>query len=298
MLGPQPMVPVAPVQVAFVGPELMLISFDYGDGMFAGDPLIAPARYNFPQGGLYRVRVSELPGRPGVELYPTIEIAPPMPRTTAYLAHNTIPVQFTEEDLDQVLTGNFVTKVLYLPDADFAELAVAGVETLVSTRLDPGLDPIVEADRRGSILAIVRIGNRDLEMPQFDGGMIVGAEMPMGPAYPPMVAGATAAGYGMPITGTPIGLPGPPHVPLGSPAGLQKHVMHNHTFVHVPGPTPKLNVHVKHTPGIVYPQQPSRAYIHEHAHMVPWANTQPLRNAAANHRATHGGAQAHAGDCY
>ena len=71
-------------------------------------------------------------------------------------------MQFTEEDFDQVLSGNFVTKVIYLPDPEFQELALAGVETLVSTRLDPGVDPIAEADRRGSILAILRMGNKDL----------------------------------------------------------------------------------------------------------------------------------------
>src|SRR4029079_4360619 len=92
-------------------------------------------------------------------------IGPPTPRTEAYLAHNAIPVSFTEEDFEQVLSGNFVTKVIYLPDPEFQELARAGVETLVSTRLDPGVDPIVEADRMGSIMAIVRIGNKDLEIP-------------------------------------------------------------------------------------------------------------------------------------
>ena len=57
-----------------------------------------------------------------------------------------------------------MTKVIYLPDPEFQELALAGVETLVSTRLDPGVDPIVEADRRGAILAIVRLGNKDLQV--------------------------------------------------------------------------------------------------------------------------------------
>jgi len=33
-----------------------------------------------------------------------------MPRTEAFLAHNAIPVQFTEEDFDQVLTGNLSPK--------------------------------------------------------------------------------------------------------------------------------------------------------------------------------------------
>ena len=99
------------------------------------------------------------------ERYPTLEIGPITFRTEAYLAHNAIPIQFTDEDFDQVAAGNFVTKVIYLPDPEFQELALAGVETLVSTRLDPGIDPIVEADRRGSILAIIRMGNKDLEVP-------------------------------------------------------------------------------------------------------------------------------------
>ena len=67
-----------------------------------------------------------------------------------------------------MLTGNFVTKVIYLPDPEFQELALAGVGELVSTRLDPGIDPIVEADRRGSILSIIRVGNKDLEIPGGD----------------------------------------------------------------------------------------------------------------------------------
>ena len=70
-----------------------------------------------------------------MELYPTLEIAPAMPRTQAFLAHNAIPVQYTQEDFDQVLSGNFVTKVIYLPDDEYQEMALAGIEELVSTRL-------------------------------------------------------------------------------------------------------------------------------------------------------------------
>src|SRR6478672_1576812 len=111
------------------------------------------------------MKLTNIPGREGTELYPTVEIGPTTPRTEAFLAHNAIPIQFTEEDFDQVLAGNFVTKVIYLPDPEFQELALAGVETLVSTKLDPGQDPIVEADRRGSILAVTRLGNKDVELP-------------------------------------------------------------------------------------------------------------------------------------
>ena len=89
---------------------------------------------------------------------------------------------------------------------------------------------------------------------------------PAGGGLPPnYVAGVTAAQYGMPITGTPIGLPGPPHIPLGGPAGLRKHVIKNHTLQHYPHPSHKLNVHVRQSPGMSYPKPANHAFINEHA---------------------------------
>lgn len=246
-------------------------------GAFDSQPLVTPVRYNFPQMAIYRLKLTNIPGRAGIELYPTLEVGPTLPRSEAFLAHNAIPVQLTEEDLDQVLSGNFVTKVIYLPDPQFQQLALAGVDTLVSTRLDPGVDPVVEADRRGAILAIVRLGNKDMEIPMGDpaqmngmqqasyggaGGYGGGPGCPMGmpvgnPTMPGApqnyIAGVTAPQYGMPYCGTPIGLPGPPHVPLGIPAGLQKHTIVNHTKVHMPRPTENVQVDVQQRPGYSYP---------------------------------------------
>jgi hypothetical protein len=211
---------------------------------------------------------------------------------------------------------------------------LAGVETLVSTRLDPGVDPIGEADRRGSILAILRMGNKDLRrngtnveyepevvpasheakggpasgdsvsyesnalyneevdaagMPtnrdvtpaQYcgpygddsmggyeSGGMMGGMPtgMPTGgfapPAMPPnMMSGGPQ--WGMPITGTPIGLPGPPHIPLGVPAGLQQHTMKNKTRVVMPPPVAKMHMTVKQRPGLNYPRPVNHVHVNE-----------------------------------
>ena len=137
-----------------------------------------PFRYNFMQGYIYRLKLSDISGRPTLTLYPTIEVAPSTPATDAYLTHNQIPVQFTAEDLDQVEGGNFVTKVIYLPDPRYQELAVANVETLVSTRLEPGVDPVLEADKRGTILMIVRLGGINLEMDAAGSPMPSDASMP------------------------------------------------------------------------------------------------------------------------
>jgi len=278
-------------QIGFLGPDGMQVRWDVsGSGGFDSEPLVTPGRYDFPQGSIYRLKVTDIPGHEGLELYPTLEVAPVAPRTAAFLDHNAVPFQLTEEDLDQVSAGNFVTKVVYLPDPDYQELAVAGVETLVSTRLDPGVDPVCEADRRGSILAIIRIGNKDLQSPgSAAGGYAAGAgggdggsgggNCPVGVAAPlgmpvggdpgqlppAFLAGATAPQYGMPITGTPIGLPGPAHIPLGVPAGLQKHTITNHTKMHIPPPTRQLGLHVQQFPGLSYPKPARHAYIAEKA---------------------------------
>jgi len=86
---------------------------------------------------------------------------PTSPRTNEFLAHNSVPVEFTEEDFKQVVDRNYIVKVIYLPDPQFQDAAGAGPDEIVSTRLEPGQDPIQEALRRGSILLVVRIGNID-----------------------------------------------------------------------------------------------------------------------------------------
>lgn len=84
--------------------------------------------------------------------------------------------------------------------------------------------------------------------------------MAMGPTY---ISGVTVPEYGMPITGTPIGLPGPPHIPLGGPAAFQRHVMKNHTHHHIPGATEKIKMHLKQSPGFSYPKPPSHVFLRE-----------------------------------
>src|SRR3954451_6843136 len=125
-----------------------------------------PPRHNFRQGATYRLKLNRVPGREGLTLYPSLQVYPAAPPTDAYLSHDAVPVEITDEDLDQVESNNFVTKVIYLPDPRYQELAVAGVATLVSTKLEPGVDPVAEADRRGTILVVLRMGNMDLEMPR------------------------------------------------------------------------------------------------------------------------------------
>ena len=59
--------------------------------------------------------------------------------------------------------------------------------------------------------------------------------------------------WGKPITATPIGLPGPPHLPFGGRAGLKSHTIRNNTAYDVGKPVDHLLIDVQQTPGIRMP---------------------------------------------
>ena len=300
----------ATTQIRFIDPKGMQVGWFIGEG-YAENQLTTPGRYNFQQGATYRLKLTSIPGigREGLILYPTLQVYPSHPTTDAYLAHNSVPLEITDEDLAQVESNNFVTKVIYLPEPQFQELAIAGVETLVSTRLDPGVDPVSEADRRGTIMAVMRMGNMDLEVPgtaasqvqqanaaylseegagsatiqqvsyaAIDGQLgqfvapvpVAGAGSPepgvpgpmmMGipggsgqPAFSPISGAPGMPVWGQTTSATPIGLPGPPHLPLGKPASLKSHTVRNLTETDLPKPVDEFTIDVKHSPGISLPK--------------------------------------------
>ena len=167
--GPTSPFCVQRTEVRFVGPASMKVSWFSPSSDGKPSPSLqyveAPGRYNFLQCSVYRLKLSDIPQRPGVELYPTLEVVPASARAQAFLAHSAVPVSFTDEDFEQVAAGNYVVKVIYLPDPQYQDLASTGPDEVVSSRLEPGQDPIAEAHKRGSILLVVRIGNIDLEAP-------------------------------------------------------------------------------------------------------------------------------------
>jgi hypothetical protein len=143
-----------------------------------------------------------------VAFYPTLEVVPSNSRTDPFLAHSAVPVEFTNEDFDQVAAGNYVVKVIYLPDPNFQDAATTGgLEEIVSSRLEPGTDPIAEAQRRGSILLVIRMGNIQLELENTP---------PMDAPSPYLNSGACPPKMPMGGPGLGLGMPGPgPMVPYG-----------------------------------------------------------------------------------
>jgi hypothetical protein len=207
--------------VRFLSPSGMKITWFAPGGPegpgFAPTQIEAPGRYNFVQAAIYRLKLTDIPNRPGLELYPTLEVVPSSFKTYPFLAHSAVPVSFTDEDFDQVSAGNYVVKVIYLPDPQFQDLAAIAPGEVVSTRLEPGVDPIAEAHRRGSILLIVRLGNIDLEAPNTPA---MDAPGPYGcpPGLAGMPGGLPPGMAGMP--GMPPGMAGMPGMPPGGMPGM------------------------------------------------------------------------------
>jgi hypothetical protein len=218
--------PTKRTEVRFVAPTGMKVSWCSAmpDGRpgFSTQSLDVPFNYNFAQAAIYRLKLSHILNRPGVELYPTIEVVPSNAKSDPFLAHSAVPIAFTDEDFEQVVAGNYVVKVVYLPEPQFQDLVVTGPDEIVSSRLEPGVNPIVEASKRGSILLIARLGNINLEAPNTppmdapspyaqrnQGGMPPNMQMPGG--MPMMPQGM---GNGMP------GMQGGPMMPPGMGNGM------------------------------------------------------------------------------
>ncbi len=193
-VGGQPAVPNGRTSVKFTGPAGMKITWQLPDGSFNDEAsgLTAPKEYNFVQGQVYRLRLTQiLPNHPGKSFYPTLEVAPANPKSLTFLAHSSVPLTFTNDDFDYAAAGNLVVKVVYLPDRDNQDfVTIAGAEEVNSIRLEPGVDPVAEAQRKGTVLVVVRLGNIDLE----------------NRSSPAMTA---PPGSGLPPASGPVQIPGP-----------------------------------------------------------------------------------------
>jgi uncharacterized repeat protein (TIGR01451 family) len=143
-------------------------------GQPIGREFAAPVVVGLRPGYVYRVKLSGLPDRPGVALYPTLEVRgslhlPPHANPAAYPA----PVVLTAADVERALSGGLVTKVVYLENPDKAVPISTAGETL-EAELPPNANPMAEARERGRPLLIVRFGERTATPEELAGGSIPG----------------------------------------------------------------------------------------------------------------------------
>jgi uncharacterized repeat protein (TIGR01451 family) len=131
----------------------------YNGGPETGVTLGAPAQFRIGVGCVYRLKIAGMPEFPGVELFPSIEIFdrlhPPAGREFEF----PVPIAFTADEIDKAINGRMVTKVVYLEQPQFAvtgDLAPA----LLNRQMPPDRNLLIEADRLGRPMILVRLGGR------------------------------------------------------------------------------------------------------------------------------------------
>jgi RNA polymerase sigma factor (sigma-70 family) len=158
------------VQVRIAGPVGMRVRLVPPSGQGDQGPLVeAPGRVRLERGKLSGLKLTDVPNRPGVERFPTVEIPNGDEAAEAFVAKRAIPIAFSDEDFDRVNDGELVMKVVYLPTGKKA-VGRPGEPITLASYDDPGRDVIAEARRRGTILAVVRLGNIDLGAGQHRDG--------------------------------------------------------------------------------------------------------------------------------
>jgi uncharacterized repeat protein (TIGR01451 family) len=131
----------------------------YNGGPETGVILAAPAQFTIGVGCVYRLKIAGMPDFPGVELFPTIEIFdrlhPPSGREYEF----PVPIAITAEEIQKAINGGMVTKVIYLEQP---QLAVTGdlAPALLNRMLPPDRNLLIEADRLGRPMILLRLGGR------------------------------------------------------------------------------------------------------------------------------------------
>lgn len=121
--------------------------------------LAAPAQFGVAVGGLYRLRIGEMPEFPGIELYPTVEVLDRLHPPPGRAADFPVPIEFTFDEIQQALEDRLVTKVVYLEQPQLATPTDLQ-QPLAALTLAPGRNLLAEADRLGRPMAIIRLGGR------------------------------------------------------------------------------------------------------------------------------------------
>ena len=111
-------------------------------------------------GPVYQFKITGLPGRPGAEIYPTIEVINRLYPPPGLAWTFPIPVHLTAQELGFALEGQYVTRVIYLEDPGQALPIQDSPGFQRYFEVAAGQDPLQIADQLGRPMAILRLGSR------------------------------------------------------------------------------------------------------------------------------------------
>ena len=149
----------------------------------------SPAQLGVLVGHTYRLRIRNIPELPGVELFPTIEVIGRLHPPKGLEHDYPIPVHIDRKDIDLAISGNLVTRVVYLEQPQLA----APFELDASTRnrdIEAAANALQEADRYGRPVLVLRMGGR-LPSPQGEPVSFYGSGGPIARSNPSNAAKAS-----------------------------------------------------------------------------------------------------------
>src|SRR5262249_21666891 len=121
----------------------------------------APTVMGLRPGYIYRFELTNLPYNPGKVLYPEVEVRGVLvPRAGMKYMDYPIPLVFSLADIDRVMQGAVITKVIYLEDPEKAIPTEVLPDHPVETPDDTERQAIRSAGENGRLMAIVRLGDR------------------------------------------------------------------------------------------------------------------------------------------
>jgi hypothetical protein len=150
--------------IEILAPRGALISMADADGF--QQPVTGPQTVGMLIGSVYRLKVINIAGHEGLEVYPSLEVIDRLYPPVGQARRFAIPVEITQEEIELALSGRFVTRVIYLEDPENVLPVAEQPDEQSVFEASPGDNPLNVADRLGRPMAILRLGGR---LPDADG---------------------------------------------------------------------------------------------------------------------------------
>jgi hypothetical protein len=126
-----------------------------------GDAQPAEMLVGMQVGQVYRLRVTQIPNNPGLEIFPTVEVIDRLYPPPGLALRYPVPIELSLDELELAARGSFVTRVIYVEDPQQAlPIAQRADGERPWIEAPPSEDPLVVADDRGRPVAILRMGGR------------------------------------------------------------------------------------------------------------------------------------------
>ncbi|MGY8733711.1 MAG: hypothetical protein ACKVK0_16340 [Pirellulales bacterium] len=133
------------------------------NGQF-GPSLLVPTKAGMLIGAVYRMKITNIPGLEGVEVFPSIEVINRIYPPRGLEAKFAIPIHLSLREIKKATQGFFVTRVIYLEDPTNPIPVDEPIDRQRTLDIRYTEDPLHVADKLGRPVAILRIGSRSPQL--------------------------------------------------------------------------------------------------------------------------------------